>query len=169
MDFVAEMAMVSRVYKNVDKELSKKALKAAEKAWNWAKSNAAILFANPEGIRTGSYADMNVEDEWFWAASEMFITTKEEKYYQELDFFQKFESPNWSKVNTLGLISLRVHLDDLSECADKNVISRKFYTLANGLYNQYKFAGGKISLKKFEWGSNGEIAEIGTILGVAYL
>lgn len=169
LDFVAEMAMVSRVYKNVDKELSKKALKAAEKAWNWAKSNAAILFTNPEGIRTGSYADMNVEDEWFWAASEMFITTKEEKYFKELGFFQKFESPNWSKVNTLGLLSLRVHLDDLAECADKNVISRKFYTLVNGLYNQYKFAGGKISLKKFEWGSNGEIAEIGAILGIAYL
>ena len=112
---------------------------------------------------------MSVNDEWFWATCEMFITTKNEKYYKELDFFQKFESPKWNFVNTLGLISLRVHLDELPSCADKNIISRKFYTLANGLYNQYKFAGGKIALKKFEWGSNGDIAQIGAILGVAYM
>ena len=67
-----------------DKDLSKRALKAAEYAWEWAKKNPKILFNNPEGIRTGSYADVNVEDEWFWAASEMFITTKQSKYYQEL-------------------------------------------------------------------------------------
>lgn len=169
LDFVAEMAIVARVFKHIDKDLSKRALKVAEYAWEWAKKNPKILFNNPEGIRTGSYADMNVEDEWFWAASEMFITTKQSKYYQELDFFQKFEFPNWSKVNTLGLISLRVHLNDLAECADKNMISRKFFTLVNGLYNQFKYSSGKLALKKFEWGSNGDIAEIGVIFGVAYL
>lgn len=168
LNFAAEMAMTARVFKEYDEMYAQAAIEAARKAWNWANQNPEIYFNNPSDIRTGSYGDGNFSDEFFWAAAELFITTGEKQFYEKLDFFRLFETPQWNACNSLALMSLAWHLNELPEFADKQLIKRKFTTLAETLYNGYKYSPGRLSLKSFIWGCNGEIATNGSILGLAY-
>ena len=169
LDFAAVMAKLSYTFKEVDPAYCKKALTAAVRAWNWAEKNPAVLYQNPEDVRTGSYADDDVSDEFFWAASELLVATGEKKYYEKLDFFRKFDIPQWRYVNSLGLLSLRQNMDRLPKFVDKETIQRKFHSLAQSTYNLFSFSAGRVALKHFEWGSNGDIAMNGGILGLAYL
>jgi len=171
LDFAAMMAMAARVYKeyeDVFPGFSQKALIAAEKAWSWALKNNNIAFENPPDVNTGGYGDEAFEDEFFWAASELLITTGNKKYYDELNFFQKFDTSWWQNVGSLGLISMQNHLKKLPAFVDKESVTRKFKSLAESVYNQYRFSPNLVPIKKFEWGSNGIIAMNGVILGTAY-
>ena len=168
LNFAAEMAITYRVFRFYDEMYAKAALAAARRAWKWAVNNPEVYFENPSDIRTGSYGDSNFSDEFFWAASELFIATGEKEFYDQLDFFRLFETPQWNACNSLALMSMVWHLDELPAFADKQLIKRKFMTLAETLYNGYKYSPGHLSLKAFIWGCNGEIATNGAILGLAY-
>ncbi len=167
LDFAAEMAMCARTFRSVDTLYAAKALQAAERAWKWAERNPSVLFENPSDVLTGPYSDNQLDDELFWAAAELFITTGEKKYYDRLSFFQKFDCPTWREVNSLGLISLRLHLGDLPDYVNKELIDAKFKGLALTSYNQFKYSPGRVALRSFVWGCNGDIAMNGVILGLA--
>src|SRR5690606_32312443 len=88
LDFAAVMAQASRVYKAYFPEESVMYLKAAEKAWNWAKKNPDVLYKQNEmneaydpDVVTGAYGDFSTKDEWIWAAAELFITTHNLSYW----------------------------------------------------------------------------------------
>ncbi|MBR5433102.1 MAG: glycoside hydrolase family 9 protein [Bacteroidales bacterium] len=169
LDFAAMMAMASRIYKQYESvfpNISKKALTAAENAWNWAKKNPAIYFKNPSDVHTGGYGDSDMSDEFFWAAAEMYITTKEEKYYKELDFSQEFIVPEWGNVRTLGLMSLVLHNEVLPK--EHSNVFASFQKLTNDLYAMYERSTHKVPIEKFNWGSNGVIASSGALLGLAF-
>jgi endoglucanase len=171
LDFAAMMAVGARIFKDYDAYFpgyADRALKAAEKAWEWAQINNEIPFKNPSDVRTGGYGDEDFDDEFFWAAAELFITTGDKKYYDRLDFFKKFETPTWNLVNSLGLMSLQVHANSLPSFVDKDQIEKKFKGLAENIFNQYRFSPNLVPIRKFEWGSNGYIASNGTLLGIAY-
>lgn len=169
LDFAAMMAMASRIYKQYESifpDISKKALTAAKKAWNWAKENPAIYFKNPSDVHTGGYGDVNMKDEFFWAASELFITTGEEKFLKELDFNFDFYIPTWGGVETLGLMSLVAHKDMLK---DPSVVEQKFFELAQKIATFYNESNHCIPVNKFDWGSNGMISSAGALAGLAKL
>ena len=169
LNFAAVMSITARVFKTWDEPYAKAALDAARKAWDWAEKNPEVYYFNPSDVQTGIYGDNNFSDEFFWAASELLITTGEKKYYDKMDFFRQFETPRWNACNSLALMSMIWHLDELPNFADKQLIHRKFFTLAELLYNGYKYSPGRLSLKTFNWGCNGEIAINGAILGLAHV
>ena len=165
LDFAAMMAMSARIFKPYEQVfpgISAKALNAAKRAWNWAKSNPAIYFKNPSGVFTGGYGDNDMSDEFFWAAAELYVTTKDEKYFKELDFSQEFTVPEWGNVRTLGLMSLILHNNT------ETVANEKFTVLTKKLYEMYEQSANKIAIEKFNWGSNGVIASTGALFGLAY-
>lgn len=166
--FAAEMAMTSRIFRRFDEPYANAALEAARKAWEWAEKNPNVFYNNPSDIKTGTYGDYSFSDEYFWAAAEMLLATGEKSYYDKMDFFRQFETPQWNSCNSLALMSLAWHLDELPNFVDTKQIQRKFFSLAELIYNGYKYSGGRVSLKKFIWGCNGEIATNGAILGLAY-
>ncbi len=166
--FAAEMAMASRIFKTFDEPYAKAALEAAKRAWNWAEQNPNAFYNNPSDIKTGTYGDISFSDEFFWAAAELLLATGEKKYYEKMDFFRQFDTPQWNSCNSLALMSLCFHLNELPDFVDKQLINRKFFTLAEMIYNRYKYSPGRLSLKAFIWGSNGEIATNGAIMGLAY-
>lgn len=173
LDFAAAMAMTARIYKDYEAKfpgLSDRALKAAERAWRWAEANPDAHFKNPSDVRTGEYGDMgrSLSDERFWAAAELFITTGDKKYYDKLNFMQIFDTPNWSVVNSLGLMSLALHKDRIANLVNVEPIDRKFKGLSENIYNMCHYCPNLVPIRKFEWGSNGVIATNGMILGLAY-
>lgn len=166
--FAAEMAIAARIFKTFDEPYAKAALDAAKRAWDWAEQNPNSFYNNPSDIKTGNYGDYDFSDEFFWAASELLLSTGEKKYYDKMDFFRQFDTPQWNACNSLALMSLCKHVNELPDFVDKQLINRKFFTLAEMIYNRYKYSPGRLSLKAFIWGSNGEIATNGSILGLAY-
>jgi endoglucanase len=90
LDLAAVASQASRIFANYKDELpglSDSCLSAAEKAWTWAESHPAMAYDQnamnqlfEPKIITGGYGDKKFSDEWFWAASELYITTSDKKY-----------------------------------------------------------------------------------------
>ncbi|MFN3404000.1 MAG: glycoside hydrolase family 9 protein [Cytophagaceae bacterium] len=175
LDFAAVMAQASRVFGKFKKELpglSDSCLKASVAAYNWAKKNPNIEYRQSQinqnfmpAIRTGAYDDAKFEDEFAWAAVELFITTGKTVYWEEskFDFLLKGKNlgiPGWQTVNTLGLYTLAQHKDKLRliEGFDVEAINNKLLELATP-YKSYAFNSaygvpmGQAS-GDFAWGSN---------------
>ena len=70
------MATASRVLAPFDAQAPGRSagmMAAAEAAWRWAQANPAQLYRQPADILTGEYGDAHVDDEFAWAAAELFI------------------------------------------------------------------------------------------------
>lgn len=85
LNFSAVMAAAYRVFKNIDSEYADKCLKSSINAWKWSRKNPVLVFRNPSDISTGEYGDGNLNDEFVWAASELYISTKEKEYSLEFN------------------------------------------------------------------------------------
>ncbi|MBJ3773992.1 glycoside hydrolase family 9 protein, partial [Klebsiella pneumoniae] len=67
--------------------LSESCKQAAVHAWQWAELHPNIDYRQEQmntkfkpAITTGAYGDTQLLDEWFWAAAELAVTTKEAVY-----------------------------------------------------------------------------------------
>ncbi|WP_289053176.1 glycoside hydrolase family 9 protein [Carboxylicivirga marina] len=172
LDFAATMSKAARILKNENKELkqlSEKCVKAAEMAWNWCKANPAVLYVQPKDIKTGQYDDKHITDEWFWAASELYLTTGDKKYKKHINFEeQQFMRPEWRRVNSLALLSMLADKDSADDLHVKKA-EKHITRIADKLFGQYDNSAYKISIVKFPWGSNGEVMNDGMLLINAYL
>lgn len=56
-------------------------------------------------IHTGGYGDNHTEDEFFWAATELYFTTSETSYLEQAKQFvpDEFSIPSWGNVAGLGI------------------------------------------------------------------
>ena len=131
LDFAATMAQSYRVYKNQTDypNFSKQALNAAKSAYQWAKKHPDIFYNQrrlnnefePE-IFTGEYGDRNVNDEFFWAACELYVSTLEPQYLEDIEKYMplKFANHGWGKVDALGIYSLLINESSL-KLSEQNV------------------------------------------------
>jgi endoglucanase len=174
LDFAAIMAMTARIYKKFDPVLADSALNMAVKAWQWANDFPNVSFTNPSAsgeypaINTGGYGDSGFEDEFFWCASELYVTTKDSIYYDEIDFNESFVMPGWPIVNTLGLLSLLVNKDSLSPIADINLIETKFIDLVSSAKNNITSSPYRIPGDFYYWAGNNAFANWGMLFMQAF-
>ncbi len=170
LDFVATMAKAYRVLSRYEKDyphLSDSCLEASKMAWEWTLENPNVTYQQPDDIKTGQYSDDNLLDEKFWAASEMYLSTKEDRYKDALDFDVSFGIPQWGKVSTLGLWSIVSYKGSLDE-AILSSSKQKLMKLANEHYAAYDKSAYKIPITSFPWGSNSTVANQGITLMHAY-
>ncbi|MBN2175362.1 MAG: glycoside hydrolase family 9 protein [Bacteroidales bacterium] len=174
LDFAAVMAMTARIYRKYDPELADTALAQAERAWQWAKANPNIEFNNPcasgsyPAVNTGEYNDGGFDDEFMWCASELYVTTKDSNYYKEINFKQSFGVPGWPTVASLGLLSLLVNQDSLTEIADINSIQNKFINAVSGTKNNVASSPYRIPGDFYYWGGNNAFANWGMMFMQAF-
>jgi len=184
LDLAAVAAQAARIFVSFKKELpglSDSCLHVAEKAWTWAAShpdleyNQSVLnrLYDPK-INTGAYGDKKFSDEWFWAASELYITTGNNKYKTVLEKYidEPLGLPSWSETGLLGYYDLVRNRHDLSLQVQRDSIRNRLVRLAN----QYILAsqqnafltvmGGRRS--DFNWGSNANAANQGILLIKVY-
>ncbi|MBN1187546.1 MAG: glycoside hydrolase family 9 protein, partial [Bacteroidales bacterium] len=174
LDFAAVMAMTARIFRKYDPELADTALAMATKAWEWAKTNPNIVFKNPSasggypGVNTGEYSDGGFDDEFTWCAAELYITTKDSEYYNEINFEQSFGVPGWPTVASLGLLSLLVHQDSLTEIADFDFIKDKFINAVSGTKNNIAASPYRIPGDFYYWAGNNAFANWGMMFMQAF-
>ena len=113
LDFAAVMAQAARIYKgNKDYPcFAEKASKAAIAAYGWAERNPRVLYMQRRmseqfkpAVNTGEYGDFSLNDEWFWAATELYLLTGDESFAEVAAKYQpqRFTAPTWGNVMSLG-------------------------------------------------------------------
>jgi endoglucanase len=174
LDFAAVMATASRVLAKYETELpglSAKMLVAAESAWQWAQANPAVTYEQPDDIKTGGYGDSQLDDEFFWAAAELYITTNNDSYYTAANAKDmSINVPSWGDVRSLGWISLAHHRAQLSAAADRELIAKRIETLASELVSVWSNSAYRVTMQTedFIWGSNSVALGQGMMLLQAY-
>lgn len=119
LNLAATAAQGARLWKSVDPAFSAKCLKAAETAWVAAKANPKLLASKHDIDGGGAYEDARVDDDFYWAAAELFLTTGKPEYRQlvessalhkrlRMDAGGHTSTMNWADTDALGTISLAV-------------------------------------------------------------
>ena len=168
LNFTAVIAYYARLVD--DKEKKEALLKQAKMAFEWALKNPEAYYIQPQDISTGEYGDKNASDEFFWAAIELYISTKDETYIShfEKQNFGIYQAPTWQNVKALGIISLLNAKTTFKEKANKSIIKLankfEYYSTKNAYGNTLGIKGDK----DFNWGSNSNIANQTMILSEAY-
>lgn len=185
LDFAAVMAQAARIFTVFKKELpglSDTCLAAAKYAWLWAHQHPDVIYDQASmntlykpAITTGPYGDRNFSDEKFWAASELYSTTKDKKYIPAIQQYtpQQPALPSWSNVGMLGCYTLLRNEKKIKNKKISFVSLRKTILgfadglIANGGNKAFETIMGQ-SKKDFIWGSNSVALNQSIVLLNAY-
>lgn len=180
LDFAAVVAQAARVFASFKKELpglSDSCLFAAEKAWIWSQAHPALAYDQEKmnkqftpKISTGGYGDGIFTDEWFWAASELMITTGRKKYQDTVIKYvhQSFGLPSWSSTGLLGYYSLIRKARGSTLQKEYDFIRLQLWSMADEYLkaaenNAFQTVmGGRRT--DFNWGSNSNAANQGILM-----
>ena len=132
LDFASTMALAARVYapyENVYPGFVEQATSAALRAWEWALAHPAIYYDQntmnqqyAPAIITGAYDDYDVQGEFYWAATELYLLTKDNTYRDAaLSYCPTQYTPAvWGDVAELASIEWMLHPQGVEEfAADK--------------------------------------------------
>ena len=184
LDFAATMAQAYRVYGIYPEyaDFVAKTIPAAENAYAWAVKNSNVSYTQDENnkkyqpaVNTGAYGDKNFSDEFFWAATELYLSTNKESYLADAKQYQPqaYTLPVWGDVASLGIfdwIAAALHSDNavaqqMSEQLSKGIIDycdEKIKAVAGSAFQSSY--GNKAT--DFFWGS---LAERCCCMGISYL
>jgi len=160
LDFAAVMATASRVFAGFEAQrpgLSARMRAAAERAWAWARAHPDAVWRDPPDIHTGGYGDDHLADEFAWAAAELYVTTRDDRYYAAMDApHLPATVPSWGDVGGLAWVSLAQHRDALTPAADRALIASRVTSLADGFVARWRASAWRVSMTSddFVWGSN---------------
>ncbi|MDD1058628.1 glycoside hydrolase family 9 protein [Streptomyces cocklensis] len=179
LNLAAAGAQCARLFRPYDAAFADRCLAASQKAWTAAKAHPAVYADPDDAIGGGAYSDDNVTDEFYWAASELFITTGDDTYRQAVltsplhgDTAAVFppDGFSWGSTAALGALDLATVPNKLT--GDQLTTVRAMVTGAadgyaadsqNALYGlPYSPSGNH-----YVWGSNSQVLNNAVVLGIA--
>lgn len=159
LDFAAVAAQASRVFAAFEAQrpgLSARLLAASQAAWGWAQANPAVVYRQPPDIHTGGYDDRKLADEFAWAAAELYVTTRDDRYWSA---FSKHappaDLPGWADVGGLGWVTLAHHRARLAP-ERRTLVEREITALATQLAGRWQGSSYRVAMQQedFHWGSS---------------
>jgi endoglucanase len=186
LDFAAVLAQASRVFRQFGRPLpglADSCLRASTSAWAWARQHPAVYYRQDElnkqfepPIKTGAYGDEDVRDEWAWAATELYVTTKDDQYWKSNALLPlgKLPTPTWSQVRPLAYYTLLRFGSALPAAGRQALpqVQQHVRDLADGLLAGHAArAYGTVMGHRaadYGWGSSSEAANQGIALVQAY-
>jgi endoglucanase len=173
-------AQAARVWRDIDPAFAARCLAAAEAAWAAANANPTLYAGNTPGSGGGNYDDGNVSDEFYWAASELYLTTRNPVYRDVLTqspHFTQFPGldgsqvapMSWQRTGALGTISLALHADALSP-NEAATLQGQIIASADRYAEILAQEGYRLTLREhhYYWGSNSDVLNNALILSLAY-
>ena len=176
LNFAGALAAASRVYRQCDTAFAERCLQAAVKAYNWAVSRPFVDWPhNTEG--SGGYGDEHAEDEFFWARAMLYreLLARGEAIegvsaeslrpilLEDMKVIPPKSALDWRDTQNLGWIALALQDTDkefrLFARTTLNMTAREIIDL------QRSDAYG-VPMRKFIWGSNGDIANHALTLAI---
>jgi len=163
--------------------LADSCLRASEHAWQWAQKNPSAVYSqreiNPKydpDITTGEYGDRSFNDEWLWAAAELYATAKDAIYFKMVDERMKDGAalPSWGNVAMLAYYTFIRLEKELPSSAKSTVNAMKDTVMkiadtyiSNVGANAFSTVMGQ-TVRDFSWGGNSVAANQGILLLYAY-
>lgn len=178
LNLAAVGAQCARIWKDIDGDFAKQCLTAAEQAWQAAKRYPEV-YAYDNFTGSGPYDDFNLEDEFYWAAAELYLSTGNKDYLDAVtssSFFLNTPKGDiqttgdifWQQVGPLGTISLAVvpsKLDAKHVKAAREAIIETAEKYAAQVYTQgYRLP---YQTEEYPWGSNSNVVNRGIFLAYA--
>ncbi len=122
LDFAATMALAARIYAPYDSAFCAQATEAAIRAYAWAQAHPEVYYDQPKmneefkpEITTGAYDDFDVTDEFYWAATELYLLTGDKKYINPQTLkpsnVAEWRPAVWGDVAELGYLEWMMHSD----------------------------------------------------------
>lgn len=174
LDFAAVMAQASRIYAPFDDRfggVSKRMLQASRRAWAWAQAHPDVVYRQPADVHTGGYDDDKLDDEFAWAATELYLASGDDAFYDAAMARNVPASvPNWGSVGGLAWMSLAQHRARLTAHADQARIAREIDGVATHLLHAWQGSAWKVAMAPadFHWGSNSTALNQAMLLLQAY-
>jgi len=183
LNMAANAAQCARVWERLDKKFAAKCLDAAERAWTAAEAHPA-MFAGTAAVGGGPYDDKHVSDEFYWAAAELYTTTKKDVYKAFLIKSPHFKSVpiasgdeglptpmTWGETEALGTITLAIVRNGL-DTADIVAARKNIQAAADAYLDLIKTQGYRVPFKPgskgFPWGSNSFVLNNMIVMALAH-
>ncbi len=175
LDLAAVAAQCARVYKPFDPAFARTCLAAAERAWAAAKQNPSRIASPSDGIGGGAYDDSDLSDEFYWAASELFVTTGKAVYHDAMTHSPRFidvpavsgQAFGWQNTAALGTISLSF-VPSTATSSEVAAARRSLASAADTLASILQGQGYRVPLSAYFWGSNSVVLDNAVVLALAY-
>ena len=168
LDFAATMALAARVYAPYDPAFCTEAKDAALRAYAWAMEHPEVYYDQPKmneqfkpAITTGAYDDTDVRDEFYWAATELYLLTHDNVYKKKAlnTCPEEYTPAVWGDVAELASLEWMMHRDEqfdfALECQDALFSHLLPYIEEGETVSVYRSPYGNRE-NDFFWGCNSE-------------
>ncbi len=186
LNLAAVAAQAARVWKSLDPAFAARCLKAAEVAYAAAKKEPSKLITAADNKGGGPYEDSDVSDEFYWAASELFLATGKADFRADMkkspldaavsttaggDGGGTTGAMTWQRVDTLGKLSVAVVPSSLTK--DELAAYRGQVSSAADVFAKASHAEGyRVPMRPgkegLPWGSNSTVLNNMLILALAH-
>ncbi len=191
LNLAACAAQSARLWEELDKEFSDKCLDAAEKAYEAAKKHPDMYAPLDESVGGGAYGDNDVDDEFYWAAMELYVSTGKDNYLKDAeksDFYMTVpvtlgggESVDtvgtfdWGNTAALGTFTALLNFESFDDVkkAEKSLKEAADHYLDTESAQGFGLPYGQSTLsyndkdKGYLWGSNSFVADNAIVLAFA--
>jgi endoglucanase len=195
LNLAAVAAQAARLYRPFDQAFADRCLAAARTAWDAARAHPTE-FARPEDSNGGGpYAEdkdepERLDDEFYWAAAELFITTSEQTYLDALRVSQQRirasqqQLPaeelwigeafpphgfSWQSVAALGRLDLATVPSRLPD-ADRDAARASVRAAADRYLDTagHEAYGMPLAANEYDWGSNSALLNKLVVIATAF-
>jgi len=183
LNLAATAAQAARLYSKFDPKFAARCLVAATRAWQAAEEHPALFITLADNHGGGAYEDSDISDERFWAATELYFSTRDAKYFDVLtksphylrveaqaakppELFQAFD---WREMAALGNIAIATDTKFMGMQARERskaailAVAERYLSLSKADGFGQPYAG-----THYTWGSNSYILNNGIILAYAH-
>ena len=162
LNFAGALAQAHRVFADVDEAFAAKCLDASIRAYLWAENNPNVEWPhNTEG--SGGYGDPDLGDDFFWARAMLYRELKgkesdlleriERQIPADMESYLPTYGLQWRSTQNLAWFALAT-----MECEWTEKARMAFKYTAEEILNLCATDPYGLSIRKFIWGSNGDIA-----------
>lgn len=196
LNMAACAAQGYRLWKDFDKDFAETCLENAEKAYAAALENPDMYAPLDESTGGGAYGDDNSEDEFYWAAAELYLATGNSDYYDDLkksdycfsmntvisggEAIDTVGSFDWGNTAALGTMSIALIKEGFSDKEIKEV-TENITSASDDYIDIEKSQGYGVPIRPstvvtkdgskiegYPWGSNSFVINTAIVMAYAY-
>ncbi|OLP57237.1 endoglucanase [Rhizobium rhizosphaerae] len=177
----AAAAQGARLFGAYDAAFAARLSQAAQKAWKAAGANPVLYAPVSDGQQGGGdYDDDDIEDETYWAAAELYLTTgtpafldrlKRSPHWNDDVFFRSNTAFDWRSTAGLGRVQLALFGKNLPAADQAQVQASVVAAADRFLALQAEEGFGQIYRPgdgKYDWGSNQMMLQNMVVVAAAY-
>jgi len=178
LNLAAAAAQGARLFVRFDKAYAERLLAVAVRAFRAAEANPGLFAPYTDGsFGGGDYQDDDVSDEFYWAASELYLSTGDQAWRESAKASPHWSGPvfssdgfNWRSVAALARIQLASVPSTLPRDELTAIRSSVMEAAENYLRDQQKEAFGFMYRPGdgYGWGSNHSLIENMIVVATAY-